>query len=309
MIRQFINFLRPIIDLSTRRNAYMTGSSHVSLMRQNYSKIKDINDLDYKIFSQAGEDGIIDYLLFSLGIKKPRFIEIGVGDYREANTRFVFERTNCQGLIIDVTKDLEQKVKNNTVFWKGDLTVVEKEIDSENILEVLNKENFNKDIDLFSIDIDGVDYWVLEKLPNKFSKIVVVEYNACFGDKLVVSVPNIKKFRRAKYNYSHLCFGASIRALTNLLVNKGYIFLGTNLFRTNAFFVLESLKDKINLDLSNVNQLERHVDSYIRESRDTKGMLNYVAGKNRLKKIENCEVIDLSNPEKKLVKLKDIFCV
>ena len=55
---------------------------------------------------------MIDYLLFSLGIKKPRFIEIGVGDYREANTRFVFERTNCQGLIIDVTKDLEQKVKN-----------------------------------------------------------------------------------------------------------------------------------------------------------------------------------------------------
>ena len=141
MIRQFIKFLRPIIDLSTTRNAYMTGSSHVSLMRQNYSKIKDINDLDYKIFSQAGEDGIIDYLLFSLGIKKPRFIEIGVGDYREANTRFVFERTNCQGLIIDVTKDLEQKVKNNTVFWKGDLTVVEKEIDSEFIKGLNNTDS------------------------------------------------------------------------------------------------------------------------------------------------------------------------
>ena len=63
------------------------------------SKIRNINDLDYKIFSQNGEDGIIDYLLHALKIDKPKFVEIGVGDYSECNTRFLFERTSPKGLI------------------------------------------------------------------------------------------------------------------------------------------------------------------------------------------------------------------
>ena len=307
MLKRIINLVSSLIVHGSPRKIFLIGSSHFSLIRPNYSKIKDINDLDYKVFSQAGEDGIIDYLLYSLNIKKPKFIEIGVGDYRESNTRFVYERSSCKGLIVDVIENLEQKVKGNINFWKGDLKVVEKEIDSENIIETLNENNFSKDIDLFSLDIDGIDYWVLEKLPNEFSKIIVVEYNAIFGDKLMVSVPNIKGFQRYKYHYSYLCFGASLKALINLLNKKGYIFLGTNLLRTNAFFVLKKFKDKINLDLSNTNQLNKHVDSHIRESRNKKGILNYLSGKNRIKEIENCEVVDLSDLEEKLVKIRDIY--
>ena len=117
MIRQFINLLRPIINLQTSRNIYMAGSSHVSLMRQNYYKIKDINDLDYKIFSQNGEDGIIDYLLHSLKIDKPKFIEIGVGDYTECNTRFLFESRSAKGLIIDCLKNLTSEVSKNCLAF------------------------------------------------------------------------------------------------------------------------------------------------------------------------------------------------
>ena len=307
MLKRIINLASSFIVQRSSRKIFQMGSSHCALMRPNYSKIKDLNDLDYKVFSQAGEDGIIDYLLYSLNIKKPKFIEIGVGDYRESNTRFVYERASCKGLIIDVTENLEKKVKDNVNFWKGDLTVVEKEIGTENITEILDEKKFSKDIDLFSIDIDGIDYWVLEKLPNEFSKIIVAEYNACFGDKLMVSVPNIKKFQRQKYHYSHLCFGASIKALTNLLDKKGYIFLGSNLLRTNAFFILKKFKDKINLDLSITNQLNKYVNSHIRESRNKKGILNYLSGKKRIEEIENCEVVDLSDPEEKLVKIKNIY--
>ena len=306
MIKNFIDFLASIIVRRTRRNVYMIGTSHCLLMRQNYSKIKDLNDLDYKIYSQAGEDGIIDYLLYSLNIQKPKFIEIGVGDYTESNTRFVYERASAKGLIVDVVENLEQKVKKNVSFWRGDLTIVEKEVNAENLIDLLNEKNFIKNIDLFSLDVDGIDYWILEKLPNEFSKIIVAEYNASFGDKLMISVPNIKGFQRKKYHYSHLCFGASIKALIHLLNKKGYIFLGTNLLKTNAFFVLKKFKDKINLDLPDLNNLHKHVDSNTRESRDKKGNLNFLSGENKIKEIKNCEVVDLSSSERKLVKIKDI---
>ena len=65
-----------------------------SYLRKNYSEIKKLNDVDYKIFFTNGEDGIIDYLLTQLGIEKPKFLEIGVGDYSESNTRFIYEKSS-----------------------------------------------------------------------------------------------------------------------------------------------------------------------------------------------------------------------
>ena len=60
-------------------------------------------------------------------------------------------------------------------------------------------------LDLFSLDIDGIDYWILCEPLNNFSK-VVEEYNPTFGNKLSITVPNIENFNRENYHYSNLCF-------------------------------------------------------------------------------------------------------
>ena len=307
MLNRIKNFLSWNTIKSNDRNIYAIGSSYLALMRYNYSNVKNLDELDYKIYSLGGEDGIIDYLLHTLKIKKPKFVEIGIGDYWESNTRFLFERTSCKGLVIDIIENLKQKVMKNTKIWKGDLTILNEEVTSNNIGDVLKKNNFIKDLDLFSIDIDGVDYWVLEKLENEFSKIVIAEFNPIFGGNAKISVPNIKGFKREKYHYSHLCFGASLKAIIDLLDKKGFIFLGTNLFRTNAFFVLKKFKNEIKLDLSKINNLDQYVDSNIRESRNKNGELNYISGDEKIREIENCEVVDLSTNERRAVKLKDVF--
>ena len=104
-----------------------------------------------------------------------------------------------------------------------------------------------------------------------------------------------------------MCFGASLKAIIDLLDKKGFIFLGTNLFRTNAFFVLKKFKNEIKLDLSKINNLDQYVDSNIRESRNKNGELNYISGDEKIREIENCEVVDLSTNERRAVKLKDVF--
>ena len=86
----------------------MIGLSHILLMRKNYKDINKLHDVDYKIFSQNGEDGILDYLLYQLKIEKPKFIEIGVGDYTESNTRFIFDRCSPKGAIIDCIDNFEK---------------------------------------------------------------------------------------------------------------------------------------------------------------------------------------------------------
>ena len=306
MINFIKNFLSEIISRSNDRNIFAIGSSHFSIMRQYYSEIKNLSDADYKVFSQTGEDGIIDYLLYSLNIKVPKFVEIGVGDYRESNTRYIFQKNCSKGLIVDKNKNLEKKVSKIVKLWKGDLTIIETAVTSENILHILNSNDFDNNLDVFSLDVDGIDYWILEVLPEKLSKIVILEYNPTFGPNLEVTIPNSNDFDRKKYHYSSLCYGNSLQALVKLMNKKKYVFVGSNIACFNAFFVLESEVEKLNLNLPDKNDLTKYTTSYIRESRSIENKLNYLSGKQKLKEIENCEVIDLSNPEKKLVKIKDI---
>ena len=133
--------LKKIINNFFNKKLLMLGNSHILNIRDKYKKISKINDLDYKIFSQNGEDGIIDYLLNSLNIDNPKFVEIGIGDYSESNTRYIFERTSGKGLLIDCIKGLQKKISDNVKLWKGDLTIIETFVNSENILEILDQNN------------------------------------------------------------------------------------------------------------------------------------------------------------------------
>lgn len=166
MIKQFI--FKKLFKNYFRKRLFMLGLSHILSIRKDYSIIKSLRDVDYKIFSQNGEDGIIDYLLFQLNIEKPKFLEIGVGDYSECNTRFLYDRISGEGTIIDVIKDFENKVKKNIKKWRGNLTILNKQINSENILTILNENKSLLRLDLFSIDIDGIDYWIIKKTTKTF---------------------------------------------------------------------------------------------------------------------------------------------
>lgn len=283
----------------------MVGHSHILNMRNNYKNIKKINDLDYKIFSQFGEDGIIDYLIKSLEITSPKFVEIGVGDYSECNTRYLFETAQPKGLIIDCIDNFKDRVSKNISLWKGDLRICNEKINSKNINQILEKEGFNSEVDIFSLDIDGVDYWILEKLPKNFSKIIIVEYNSIFGPNFEVSVPDTIDFDRSNYHYSNLCFGASLKAMISLLEKKGYVFLGSTKSKVNAFFILKTEIDKISLDIPDTNELDFYTNSNITESRNIDGQLNYLTGKNKLYEISECDLVDLN--DNNLKKIKEIY--
>ncbi len=283
----------------------MIGLSHILNMRKNYVNITNLNDLDYKVFSQNGEDGILDYLLFQLKINKPKFLEIGVGDYSEANTRFIFDRCSPKGTIVDCIEDFENKIKKNIKLWRGELNIIEKNINSENIEDIIKNQKIFSNLDLLSLDIDGIDYWVLEKLPKNFSKIAVLEFNPIFGSKFKVTVPNIKNFNRNNYHYSNLCFGMSLVALVELMKKKNFYFLGTNLFKNNAFFVSNEFDKKEYFQNLKVDNLENHINANFTESRDFKGNLNYIIGEKKLEEIKDCKLIDLDNNKEK--KIKEIY--
>lgn len=277
------------------------------ILHNNLKNIKNLFEVNFKVFSQNNEDGIIDYLIKSLKIQNIKFIEIGTENYSESNTRYLYETSICRGLLIDDFCGLENEIKKRLKIWKGELKIYNHLINSKNILNVLEFYEFDKNVDIFSIDIDGIDYWIIKELPPKISKIFICEYNPYFGPDLEITVPNIDNFNRTKYHYSNLCWGASLKSIIKILEKKGYTFIGTNNLKNNAFFILTELTSQLSIDLPNINKLSTFTKAYFKESRNIDGKLSFIDTSKILDTIKDCEIVDLSNQKEEKIKLKEII--
>lgn len=73
----------------------------IAKSHRNKERIKCLDEVEFSGFSQWGEDGIIDWLIEKLPEIPKIFIEFGVEDYRESNTRLMLCLRNWRGLVMD----------------------------------------------------------------------------------------------------------------------------------------------------------------------------------------------------------------
>lgn len=257
---------------------------------------------EYKVFSQWGEDGIIQFLVNSVEITNKTFIEFGVEDYSEANTRYLLMKDNWSGLIIDGSEANMQRVRNSELYWRYNLKAVSKFISKENINELFVNNGINGDIGLLSIDIDGNDYWVWKAIEVISPRIVICEYNSLFGSKRRITTPYDEKFIRSEYHTSNLVYGASIKALTCLANEKGYCLVAGNSAGNNLFFVREDCMN--NLKPKSIDEVYEKAN--FREGRKN-GRLTFDDFNQRREQVKECLVYDLE--KEKLIKLEEVFKV
>lgn len=229
-----------------------------------------LRESEFRVFSQWGEDGIIQWLLARVKAEPKVFVEFGVESYVEANTRFLLMHDNWAGLVMDGSADNVRRIRKSGIYWKYNLKAVEAFITRENINELLRENGVSGEIGLLSIDIDGNDYWIWEAIDSISPAILVMEYNARFGPDEAVTVPYDPAFTRTKAHFSNVYYGASLAALEKLSRKKGYILAGCNAAGNNAFFVRADLRPE---SLPVMTVAEAFVKNQFRESRDAEGNL------------------------------------
>ncbi len=250
----------------------------------------DLKDHEFRVFSQWGEDGILQYLVRSLPIAHRTFIEFGVEDFVESNCRFLMMNDNWSGFVIDGSPENIRRLEQAPYFWKHDLRGVAAFITRENINELLAKSGFAPEVGILSIDLDGIDYHVLEALQGWQPAILVCEYNAVFGPQRKVTVPYEPDFVRGRKHPSYLYVGASLGALAHAAVRKGYALVGTNSAGNNAFFVRQDLvNDRVRV----LSVEEAFTPSRFREAKDAAGNLTFARGEERLAIIRGLPVLNV----------------
>lgn len=254
--------------------------------------VSDLTEVEFRVSSQFGEDGIIDWLIERAAIPPSAhsFIEFGVETYRESNTRFLLQNRNWRGLILDGDPGMIAAIREDGLAWRHDLSARAAFITRENINDLIRGSGFAGEIGLLSIDLDGNDYWIWEAIEAVNPILLITEYNAVLGDRHPILVPYASDFTRSRAHYSHLYFGASIRALCLLAARRDYRFVGTNSAANNAFFVREDYAARF---VEGAIERVRACPSRARESRDERGRLSYISGVERLRVISALPVINV----------------
>ncbi len=247
-----------------------------------------LGDHEFKVFSQFGEDGIIQHLTRVVEIRNHTFIEFGVENFFESNCRFLMMKDDWSGFVIDGSAEKLNRLQKSHFFWKHELTARTAFITRENINALLAESGFDEDLGILSVDIDGNDYHVLEAITGFRPRILICEFNTVFGPSRKISVPYAADFQRTAQHYSNLYFGASLGAMTHLAARRGYSLVGINL--ANAFYVRNDL---LNDRLEVVTPEQVYFPSKERQSRDPQGNPTFLAGDDRLKILKGMPVVNV----------------
>lgn len=228
---------------------------------------------EFRVFSQWGEDGIIQGLLRHVSVERPVFVEFGTQDYTESNTRFLLVSGGWSGLIIDGSRENVDRVVRDEIYWRHNLKALCAFVTRENINALIGDNGLQGDIGLLSVDIDGNDYWVWEAITIVRPEIVIVEYNWRFGAERRVTIPYDPAFERSRAHPSMIYYGASLAALCALGRRKGYAFVGCNSAGNNAFFVRA---DRRPPQLPELTPREGYIAGRFREARSADGRLAFM---------------------------------
>ena len=282
-----------------QRTAYTAGVAAIMAQRAARPSFRYLWDAEVSVYSQFGEDGILDLLCDRLDLHKPRAVEFGVGNFLECNTRFLAEYRGASVLAVDARPDLTPTVAHLPVRWRSHLEVRQCWVTPDTAPRLLDdaRSHFGG-VDLVSLDIDGNDYWVARELDLHDVTLVTVEYNSILSRTRAVTVPRDDAFDRTKAHFSWLYFGASLQAFGELFRQRGFALVGVNRVAHNAFFVRNDRVADVGLPSVTPGDYLAFTDWRLRESRDESGKLSYVSGAERVALIAGLPLVDVVSGER-----------
>jgi hypothetical protein len=252
-----LNELRSLI-MHDRIAPRMTAADKVSqliLLNQYRALVREHEplpsweDVEFRAFSQNGEDGILLFVFGLIGMGQRRCVEICAGAGIECNTANLIVNHGWNGLLFDGNEELVQRGR---AFYSqlGDTFCFPPKFERawvtrENVNDLLDKNGFAGAVDLLSLDLDGMDYWVWEALEAIRPRVVIAEIQCIWGADRAVTVPYSSEFKTQLNGHFGVYSGASLPAFVNLAHKKGYRLVGVQRLGFNAVFVQSGIGEDV----------------------------------------------------------------
>jgi len=204
---------------------------------------------EFSGFSQNGEDGILDVLRAQLRSGNRYFMEIGAADGIENNTAWLAITEKYDGIMIE--GDAYRAERGRRMIAGSNIGVECRNLFvTPDVAARIASTALHNDPDVFSLDIDGNDYYVAQALfdAGLRPKILVVEYNSVFGPERSATIEYSENFDFTSAHPTQLYYGVSIAGWRACLSKRGYRFVTVERNGVNAFFVDAALFEADFLD-------------------------------------------------------------
>ena len=278
MIRKMINKVLHPLNIELRSiQSQVLGSKvsqtqlffHYQLMRSLKIPLPKFEDTGFRVYSQNDEDGLLLYLFSLIGTTNKVCVDVGSGSPYGANTTNLICNWGWTGLLIEgsenAVKQSKQFFESHKDTWIYPPKVINAWVTAENINDLIQESGFSEEIDLFCLDLDGVDYWIWKSLHVIQPRVVVVEYMNIWGADQSVTVPYKRDFNRFDTHPDY--FGASLAAFVKLGREKGYRLVGCNRYGFNAFFVRSGIGEDVFPEIPTERCLEHPQAKYGNKTR------------------------------------------
>jgi hypothetical protein len=249
--------MRPVRDQSGTNFSFADVAAQLQLklaykaLLDSGQRLPSLRDVGFKVLSQTDEDGILLYIFSIIGTHNKKSVEICAGNGIECNSSNLIIHHGWSGLLIDGNDKLVEAGKEfyrrNRYTYVYPPTFAHAWITRDNVNDVIANAGFEGEIDLLSIDMDGNDYWIWDKIDIINPRVVVVEYQDMLGPERALTVPYRDDFNAYVYpstdGMPNFC-GASLPAFVKLARRKGYRLVGRNQYCYNAFFIRNDLAER-----------------------------------------------------------------
>lgn len=227
-----------LLDVRDRQRIAIALSKGAAMMHARNIDLKSPASWEFSGFSQNGEDGILDVLRKNLKDGNRYFIEIGAADGIENNTGWLLVAEKYNGLLIEGSPHLVERARRTVVGYSIGAEIRNMFVTKESIRE-LKAMSMHHDPDVFSLDIDGNDYYIAQAIFDAGfrPKIFAVEYNSVYGPERSMTIEYQPTFVFTQAHPTHLYYGVSISGWRRFFEQHGYRFVTVDRNGVNGFFV------------------------------------------------------------------------
>ena len=188
-----------------------------------------------QVYSQNGEDGMIAEIFRRIGTKDRFFVEIGIENGLQCNTRLLLE-SGWRGVWLEGN---DEHVQNATRVFRpyidsGALRILGGMIGPDNIEAAMDEGGVPAAFDFLSLDIDQHTHTVWRVMRRR-ARVACIEYNSSIPPSLPLEVPFNPANGWERTNW----FGAGLKAMEGIGRAQGMALVGCELVGSNAFFVAE----------------------------------------------------------------------
>lgn len=236
---------RALDQSSARQSQLLLYHMYRDMAARHDRALPSFKEVGFRCHSQFEEDGILLYIFALIGTTNRTCVEICAGDGIECNTANLILHHGWWGYMFD--GDESNVARGVNYFHNAKDTCLYPPkfnhawITAENVNDVIEKAGASGAIDLLSLDIDGIDYWVWKAIDRIRPRVVVCETHNIIGPHEALTIPYDPTFKITTPDYH----SASLAAMTGLAKQKGYRLVGTHRYGFNAFFILDGIAEEL----------------------------------------------------------------